>query len=216
VNQLLTYSITHLLVRLSACWLVSLLAVPGASAAGIPSVDQLPDLSSSVSTVVTLKARDNFLNEFRYDVTVRNQGIEPIDASSLVLVLEQITDLAGKDALDRIEVLGQDGETAEGKPYFRIPFEDTELGPYSDSPPAVVRLRNAAYTIIFTPSFRVRGVRRSTLKQSVETTKALIELLQKKGIVTSEDLPQALPPSQSGAQSGAPSSAPTNTPPVQP
>jgi hypothetical protein len=202
---------------LSACWLVSLLALPaGAAVAAEVPVDQLPDLSSSVSTVVTLKARDNFLNEFRYDVTVRNQGLEPLDSSSLVLVLEQITDLAGKDALDRIEVLGQDGQTAEGKPYFRIPFGDTELAPYSDSPPAVVRLRNAAYTIIFTPSFRVRGMRRSTLKQSVETTKALIELLQKKGIVTPEDLPQVLPPSQSGAPPSAVPKIQPSTPAVQP
>ncbi|HEV8620355.1 MAG TPA: hypothetical protein VGQ79_04950 [Nitrospiraceae bacterium] len=183
-----------------------ILVALNANAQAVP-VDQLPDLSSSVSTVVTLKARDNFLNEFRYDVTVRNQGIEPIDSSSLILVLEQITDLAGKDALDRIEVLGQDGQTAEGKPYFRIPLGDPELAPYTDSPPAIVRLRNAAYTIIFTPSFRVRGVRRSTLKQSVETTKALIELLQKKGVLTPEDLPQVLPP---------PSDTQSNPRPVQP
>jgi hypothetical protein len=32
------------------------------------------------------------------------------------VVLEEITDLAGKDALNRIEVSGQDGETAEKKP----------------------------------------------------------------------------------------------------
>jgi hypothetical protein len=190
---------------------LAMLTASIAVAAEVP-VDQLPDLSSSVSTVVTLKGRDNFLNEFRYDVTVRNQGIEPIESSSLILVLEQITDLAGKDALDRIEVLGQDGQTAEGKPYFRIPLGDTELAPYSDSPPAVVRLRNAAYTIIFTPSFRVRGVRRSTLKQSVETTKALIELLEKKGVLTPEDLPQVptpsqpntLPNAQPGTQPGQP------------
>jgi len=191
------YASHKLLSLMSACMLVSLLAEP--TVAEVP-VDQLADLSSSVATVVTLKSRDNFLNEFRYDVTVRNQSTDSIEPGSLVLVLEQITDLAGKDALDRIEVLGQDGETAEGKPYFRIPLPSAALGPYSESPPAVVRLRNAAYTIIFTPSFRVRGVRRS----SAETTKALIEILQKKGVLTSEDLPQILPPSQPNGRPAQP------------
>jgi hypothetical protein len=170
--ELLTYSITYLLVAAPA-------------AAEVP-VDQLPDLTSSVVTVVTLKSRDNFENEFRYDVSVRNQAGEPIE-SSLVLVLDQITDLAGKDALDRIEVLGQDGETAEGQPYFKIPLTG-KLAGYAQSPPATVRLRNSAYTIIFTPSFRVRGIRRSLAQKSAETTSALIQLLQKKGFLTEEDL----------------------------
>lgn len=186
---------------MKAWWTLAavVLTALNANAQAVP-VDELPDLSSSVATIVTLKSRDNFLNEFRYDVTVRNQSTDPIEPGSLVLVLEQITDLAGKDALDRIEVLGQDGQTAEGKPYFRIPLPSAALGPYSESPPAIVRLRNVAYTIIFTPSFRVRGVRHST----AETAKALIEVLQKKGVVTPEDLPQILPPSQPSGRPAQP------------
>jgi hypothetical protein len=159
------------------------------TAAELP-VDQLPDLTSSVATFVTLRSRVNFQNEFRYDVSVRNQAGEPIE-SSLVLVLDQITDLAGKDALERIEVVGQDGETAQGRPYFRIPLNGGLAG-YAESPPATVRLRNSAYTIIFTPSFRVRGIRRSLAQKSAETTNALIQLLQKKGVLTEEDLREAL------------------------
>ena len=165
-------------------FLVSVSAT-AAPAADVP-VDQLPDLTSSVATVVTLMSRDNFHNEFRYDVTVRNQGGEPIE-SSLVLVLDQITDLAGKDALDRIEVLGQDGETVQGRPYFKIPLNGGLAG-YAESPPATVRLRNSAYTIIFTPSFRVRGIRRSVAQKSADMTSVLLELLQRKGVLTEDDL----------------------------
>jgi hypothetical protein len=63
-----------------------------------------------------------------------------------------------------------------------------------------VRLRNVAYTIIFTPSFRVRGVRRST----AETTKALIETLKKKGVLAPEDSPQVPPPPQPNGRSAQP------------
>jgi hypothetical protein len=206
----MSIQVLYRLIRtLSACLLVSLSA--GGTSAAAPSVDELADLGSSASPIVTLKARDNFLNEFRYDVSVRNQAAEPIESGSLVLVLDQITDLAGKDALDRIEVLGQDGETAEGKPYFRIPLSTAGLAPYTVSPPATVRLRNSAYTIIFTPSFRVRGMRRSPVQQSTETVRTLIQVLEKKGVITQEDLQDVLrsssqpqPPRADREPSGAP------------
>jgi len=177
--------------RVSACLLVTL-SISTQVLAAMPSADELPDLGSSASPIVTLKSRDNFLNEFRYDVSVRNQSGEPIEADSLVLVLDQITDLAGKDALDRIEVLGQDGETADGKPYFRVKVETAGLAPYSESPAATVRLRNSAYTIIFTPSFRVRGKRQPPDQRSTETVKSLIQILERKGMITQEDLQEVL------------------------
>lgn len=155
--------------------------------AAVP-VDQLTDLTGGASAVVTLKARDNFANEFLYDVTVRNQTSEPLVAESLVIVVDRITDLAGKDATDRIEVLGHDGQTTTGKPYFRIPLGSaSELPPYSESEPATVRLRNPYYTIMFTPSFRVLGERRPPPSAS-ESIGTLIQTLIKKGVLTLEDL----------------------------
>ncbi|MFQ5932359.1 MAG: hypothetical protein ACE5MM_08115 [Nitrospiraceae bacterium] len=158
-----------------------------------PSVDELTDLTGGTSVVVTQTGHDTFTNEYRYDVSVRNQTAYPLDADSLVVVLDQITDLAGKDAVDRIEVVGQDGETADGKPYFRIPVEGPTLAPYSDSQPATVRLRNPAYTIVFTPSFRVRGLRRPT--PSEESVQSLLDVLIKKGLVAEDEIPTTGRPS---------------------
>lgn len=156
-------------------------------AVGAAPVDQLADLTGSVSTIVTLTGRDNFTNEFRYDVRVKNQSAKPLEADSLVVVLDQITDLAGKDALDRIEVVGQDGETAERKPYFRIPVDGPELAPHSESKPATVVLKNAAYTIVFTPSFKVRGQPKPPPAKAPEPVQSLVDLLIKKGVLTEEE-----------------------------
>jgi hypothetical protein len=166
---------------------------PDQSASGTVDVpiDQLSDLTSRVSVIVTLKGRDNFTNEFRYDVTVRNQSTDPVVARSLILVLEQITDLAGKEAMPRMEVIGEDGLTPEGKPYFRVPQRQGRvLPPYSESAPATVRLRNPAYTIVFTPSFRVFGLPLRKADASDSLT-ALIRLLIQKGLLTEQEWREA-------------------------
>ena len=138
-----------------------ILAVMGQAllASGAASVDQLADLTGRTIAIATLKVRDNFANQFEYDVTVRNLTSDPLEADSLIVVVDGITDLAGKDATDRIEVVGFDGYTNDGKPYFRVPAQDLELPPYGESQPARVRLRNPYYTILFTPFFKVRGLR---------------------------------------------------------
>jgi len=90
--------------------------------------------------------------------SVKNQSSESFNTDDVILVLDQITDLAGKDALDRLEVVSPDGQTMEGKAYFRIPRTSAgKLAPYADSLPAIIRVRNVAYTTVFTPSFRVFG-----------------------------------------------------------
>lgn len=85
-------------------------------------------------------------------------------------MLDRITDIGGDDMtsgtsesnLSRMEILGQDGETDEGKPYFRIPRgAGSDLPPYSESSPVTVRIRNKDYLIVFTPFFRVHGLKRS-------------------------------------------------------
>ena len=99
---------------LGACALVT--PITGFAA---PSMDQLTDLTGKASVVVTLKGRDNFTSEYRYDVSVRNHSSDLLIADSLVIVLDKITNLAGEDHegltgesfLTRFDILGQDGET---------------------------------------------------------------------------------------------------------
>ena len=187
------------------------------------SPDQLTDLTGRVQTIVTLKSRDNFTSEYRYDVSVRNLSPDALIGDSLIIVLDKITNLAGEDRegltgesfLKRFDVLDQDGQTDDGKPYFRIPAGTSpDLVPQTDSPPAVVRIRNRDYVAVFTPSFKILGQKRpppkgkraeaptastsSALEPSAaadrKTVDKLIQLLIKKGIVTEEEWRKANQP----------------------
>ena len=184
------------------------------------SPDQLTDLTGKASVVVTLKGRDNFTSEYRYDVSVRNHSSDLLIADSLVIVLDKITNLAGEDHegltgesfLTRFEVLGQDGETSDGKPFFRVPVGATpDLGSLADSLPASVRLRNKDYLAVFTPSFKVLGQKRpppepkqtqaapvqpgaTPTTPSRNSIDKLIQLLIKKGVVTEEEWRKANQP----------------------
>jgi len=200
---------------LFACTLLTSIAGFAAS-----SLDQLTDLTGKASVVVTLKGRDNFTSEYRYDVSVRNHSSDLLIADSLVIVLDKITNLAGQDQegltgesfLTRFEVLGQDGDTDDGKPFFRIPVGPTpDLGPLTDSLPATVRLRNKDYLSVFTPSFKVLGQKRpppepkqasaapvqpgaTPTAPSRSSVDKLIQLLIKKGVVTEEEWRKANQP----------------------
>ena len=177
------------------------------------SLDQLTELTGKASVIVTLKGRDNFTSEYRYDVSVRNHTSDALIADSLVIVLDRITNLAGEDRegltgesfLTRFEVLGQDGETADGKPFFRIPVGPSpDLGPLTDSLPASIRIRNKDYLAVFTPSFKVLGQKRpppepkqaqaapvqpgaTPTTPNRNSVDKLIQLLIKKGVVTEEE-----------------------------
>ncbi len=201
---------------LFACTLVT--PITGFAAAA--SLDQLTELTGKASVIVTLKGRDTFTSEYRYDVSVRNHTSDALIADSLVIVLDKITNLAGEDHegltgesfLTRFEVLGQDGETADGKPFFRIPAGSTpDLSSLTDSLPANVRLRNKDYLSVFTPSFRVLGQKRpppepkqtqaspvqpgaTPTAPSRNSVDKLIQLLIKKGVVTEEEWRKANQP----------------------
>lgn len=169
------------------------------------SVDQLADLTGKAIVTVTLTGRDNFNSEYRYDLTVRNQSSDPYIADSLIVVLEKITNLAGEDReplkseplIHRFEVVGQDGETDDGKPFFRVPIgASPDLAPLNDSLPFSIRIRNRDYVTVFTPSFRVYGKRRPPPEPKAlskpgsaaqDRTDKLIQLLLKKGIITEEE-----------------------------
>ena len=200
---------------LFACTLVT--SITGFAAS---SLDQLTELTGKASVVITLTGRDNFSSEYRYDVSVRNHTSDLLIADSLVIVLDKITNLAGENRegltggsfLTRFDVLGQDGETDDGKPFFRIPVGPTpDLGPLTDSLPATVRLRNKDYLSVFTPSFRVLGQIRpppepkqaqaaqvqpgtTPTAPSRNSVDKLIQLLIKKGVVTEEEWRKANQP----------------------
>jgi hypothetical protein len=200
---------------------LSILLVTGPMAlAG--SLEHLTELTGKVNAIVTLRGRDTFTSEYRYDVSVRNHSPDAYVADSLVIVLDRITNLAGEDRegltgesfLKRFDVLGQDGETDEGKPFFRIPAGSaSDLTPQADSLPAVVRLRNRDYVAVFTPGFRVFGLKRTPPEPSrhndepaAATTPGsptsasraaidkLIQLLIKKGVLTEEEWRKANQP----------------------
>jgi hypothetical protein len=99
-----------------------------------------------------------------------------------------------------MEILGQDGETDDGKPYFRIPRESAppDLPPYTESSPATVRIRNKDYLIVFTPFFRVYGMKRpsvspkpkervSPLPPAKTSADKLIQMLIQKGVLSEEE-----------------------------
>jgi len=214
----------EMLIWVRTCCLATASAIamePWSSFAG--SLDQLTDLTGRVQAIVTLKSRDNFTSEYRYDVSVRNLSPDAIAGDSLVIVLDKITNLAGEDRegltgesfLKRFDVLDQDGQTDEGKPYFHVPSgTSSDLAPKTDSLPAVVRIRNRDYVAVFTPSFKVLGQKRpppeakrvesspslpspapdSSAAANRKTVEKLIQLLIKKGILTEEEWRKANQP----------------------
>jgi hypothetical protein len=203
-------------------WLVGAALCVGAIGFGTDSpaspIDQLTDLTGKVTVIVTLTGRDNFTSEYRYDVSVRNMTADPLIADSLLIVLDKITNLAGEDHealtnesfLTRFEVLGQDGETDERKPFFHIPPGSTaDLVPQTNSRAASVRIRNRDYVSVFTPAFKVYGNKRpppepkqptaqaqhaAPQRQTDKQTERLLQLLLKKGVITEEEWRKANQP----------------------
>lgn len=211
VQSLLT---TASVVAILAAELLSTTAVSIAS-----PIDQLTDLTGRANAIVTLKGRDNFTSEYRYDISVRNHSSDPLIADSLIIVLDKITNLAGEEReplksetiLSRFEVLGQDGETDDGKPFFRVPVGPThDLAPLTESLPASVRIRNKDYVAVFTPAFRVYGKKRPPAESKPQPnaqappgqphsptekqTEKLIQLLLKKGVITEEEWRKIMQP----------------------
>ena len=172
------------------------------------ALDQLSDLTDKAAqAVVTLKGRDNFNSEYLYDVSVKNLSSDSLVGESLIIVLDKITNIGGNEwmagtsesNLTRMEILGQDGETDDGKPYFRIPRgSGPDLSPYTESSPVTVRIRNKDYLIVFTPVFRVYGMKRppvspkpkervSPLPSALTPADKLIQLLIQKGVLSEEE-----------------------------
>lgn len=206
--------------RVSCAAILLSLSWPLAPESHAAPLDQLADLTDKAAVIITLKGRDNFNSEYRYDVSVKNLSADTFISDSLVIVLDKVTNIGGEarenlnsdTILSRMEVLGQDGETQDGKPFFQIPAgSTTDLHPHGQSLPATVRLRNKDYMIVFTPAFKVFGLKRpppepkqppAAAPQPGTTQPApgrssvdkLIQLLIKKGVVTEEEWRRANQP----------------------
>lgn len=207
---------TSYLVTAVTIFLHPTIALPG-------TLDHLTDLTGKTQVTVTLKGRDNFTSEYRYDVSVRNLSPDTFTADSLVIVLDKITNLAGEDRegltgesfLKRFDILDQDGLTEDGKPFFHIPTGGApDLFPQAVSPAAAIRIRNRDYVAVFTPLFKVFGQKRTPPEAkrtespatttapakdpppaaSRKTLDALIQLLIKKGVLTEDEWKKATKP----------------------
>jgi hypothetical protein len=186
-------------------------------------LDQLTDVTGKTHVTVTLKGRDNFTSEYRYDVSVRNLSPDTLIADSLMIVLDKITNLAGEDRenltgesfLKRFDILDHDGHTEDGKPFFHIRAGNVpDLLPQAVSSPASIRIRNRDYVAVFTPVFKVLGKKRpppdtkrtessstttppaqeSPSAASRKTLDTLIQLLIKKGVMTEDEWKKATKP----------------------
>jgi hypothetical protein len=202
---------------LRPCYLITAATIfgnPMITLAG--SLDHLTDLTGKTKVTVTMKSRDTFTSEYRYDVSVKNLSPDTISADSLVIVLDKITNLAGEDRegltgesfLKRFDILDQDGHTEDGKPFFHIPTGTLpDLLPQAESLPVAIRIRNRDYVAVFTPVFKVLGQKRpppeakrteppstatppaqeSPPAANRKTLDTLIQLLIKKGVLTEEE-----------------------------
>ncbi len=197
--------------------------VGAATSDGEPS-----DLSNQVLAQITRQSWDNFSSELRYEVRAKNLTNNSFLADSLVIVLDGLRNFAGQavDPVSRqplmkqIEIIGNDGTTADGKPYFSVPLQgQEELGPYAKSEPVIVRLRNTSFITGLTPSFKVLGQikkeppaeeprkpgaapapRRTAPPAETKLEKkldALLDVLLEKGVLTEEERRDVLsPPSE--------------------
>ena len=132
--------------------------------------------------------------EVHYSIRVRNQTDDPIDANSLIIVVDNIIGLAqARNAMNDVEVVGYDGRTKDGKPFFRVPADPiSELAPHQESNAVEVLIRNPNLLRLATPTFQVWGIQKTEDKKIEELGQVLI----KKGILTPEEAAQLLDPSR--------------------
>ena len=158
-------------------------ALSGKPALAEPSVDDLPDLTGGVVPVVQYKRLDPFsgndiltsVSEVEYVVRIKNQTGDPLIADSLILVVDSIREISGKEISNRVRIEGSDGMTGDGKPFFRIPSTGKELPPYGESEPVTIRVTNPDYLRFFPPVVRVRGIRRSSEKAVKDLLETLVQ-----------------------------------------
>lgn len=178
--------------------IVAFIVVLGAVPVAAQNVEDLPDLTGGAVPILVYETRDPFSSEeptsiehVQFSVRIKNQTGDPVIGDSLILIVDKIVALSGEDVLHRITVVGADGYTDDGKPYFRVPIANgPDLAPFAESEPLTLKLRNPDYLRFFPPILRVRGIRRSPEK----SVQHLLETLVEKGILTPEEAQEALAP----------------------
>ncbi|MBA3611975.1 MAG: hypothetical protein H0W49_03480 [Nitrospirales bacterium] len=166
-------------------------------------IDDLPDLTDGVVPVVQYKQLDPFsgkdiltsVSEVEYTVKVKNQTGDPLIADSLILVVDSVLEISGKEISNRIKIEGSDGMTGDGKHFFRIPGQRKDLPPYGESEAVTIRLTNPDFLRFYPPTVRVRGIRRSSEKAA----KDLLDNLVQEGLLSPEDAMRALENPSSGS-----------------
>ena len=173
------------------------------------SEEDRQDLSGQVIPLVSSGQANSFMNggelfsqgsltsrsDIQYTVRVKNQTGDPVIGSSLIVVIEQVMDIAKtRDVASRLEILDPDGQTDEGKPFFHLPKGAAEdLAPFGVSDPIQVHIRNPDLLRLSPPTFSIYGIRRTESKQIEDLREALIQ----KGILSPDeatDLLGAPPP----------------------
>lgn len=168
------------------------------------SDEDLQDLSGQVIPLVSSGQANSFMaggelnsrgsltsrSDIQYTVRVKNQTGDPVIGSSLILVVEQILEEARtRDVSSRLEILGSDGITPEGKPYFQVPTGNSDdLAPYGVSEPIQVHIRNPDLLILAPPTLSIYGVRRTETKKIEDLRKVLIQ----KGILSPDEASEIL------------------------
>jgi hypothetical protein len=152
-----------------------LLFVP-ASLLAMPSIDELPDLTGGVIPLLSYDTGEggggqlfsgghlSSRGHVYYLVRVKNQSGDPIQADSLIVVVQKIQEMA--------DLPGADGETKEGYPYFYVPIGDQpNLEPYGESKPFRLEIENPNLLRLYPPVLRVRGIRLTPTQSYQDTLK---------------------------------------------
>jgi len=168
------------------------------------SEEDRQDLSGQVVPLVSSGQANSFMaggelfsqgnltsrSDIQYTVRVKNQTGDPVIGWSLIVVIEQIMDVAGtRDVASRLEILDPDGQTDEGKPFFHLPKGTAEdLAPFGISDPIQVHIRNPDLLRLSPPTFGIYGIRRTESKHIEDLREALIQ----KGILSPDEATELL------------------------
>ncbi|MBA3612233.1 MAG: hypothetical protein H0W49_04800 [Nitrospirales bacterium] len=193
-----------------ACLLLFLLGYGGVSekAYGDSSQDDLVDLTGGVIPLLTYDPGGGFSDggelfsggrlssrgDVRYLVRVKNQTGDPIEADSLILVVDKIQEMAQlRNVTTSLDIRGTDGNTEDGKPYFRIPVHgQAELPPYGESESFLIEIKNPDLLRLYPPVLRVWGIR----KTASHAFQGALQNLIQDGAVTPEEAKKAMDESQ--------------------
>ena len=171
---------------------------------GTSSTDERVDLTGGVIPLLTYDSgggvtgggelfsggRLSSRGEVRYLVRVKNQTGDPIEADSLIIVVDRIQEMAQlRDVTTSLDIRGTDGNTEDGKPYFRVPVHgQAELPPYGESESFPIEIKNPDLLRLYPPVLRVRGIR----KTSSQAYQDALQTLIRKGVLTPEEGQKAM------------------------